>query len=132
MAVTPQDLERIVNPLFKNLSDKIDHISEMLGKDIETLKKQSAEHYIEADKIKEKIQFDVTKVKEDCDKSIAGIGERVGKLEQNTATTEIEIKNIETRLDKKSSNKKWTIEMWIVLGVAIGGPLLLDFLRSGL
>lgn len=128
MAVTKEDLKEIVNPLFQNLSDKIDHISEISSKDIKTLFKQSTEHYAEADKIKDKIQYEVTKSKEDCDKSIAGIGERVGKLEQDGAAKDIEIDSIKTRLDNKSDDRKWRIDLWIVLVVAIGGPIIIKLL----
>ena len=128
MAVTKQELSDTINPLFKNLSDKIDHISELLGKDIETLKKQSAEHYKEADELKKQISNEVDKAKSDCDNSIMRIGERVGKLEQSTASKETEIENITKRLDKKSSNTRWRIDIWIVLIVAIGVPILLKYL----
>ncbi len=128
MAVTKKELSDTINPLFQNLSDKIDHISELLGKDIETLKKQSAEHYIKAEKLNEKIKSEVEKAKKDCDNSIAGIGERVGTLEQVGAAKDIEIDSIKTRLDKKSNNTRWRIDIWIVLIVAIGVPVLLKYL----
>ena len=128
MAVTKQELVETITPLFKNLSDKINHISELLGKDIETLKAQSREHYTEADKIKEKIQIEVDKAKEESDKSIKGIGERVGTLEQHAAVKDTEITAITKSLDETSTDKRWGKEMWLIISIAIVGPIAVALL----
>ena len=128
MAVTKQELVETITPLFKNLSDKINHISELLGKDIETLKSQSREHYAEADKLKEKIQIEVDKAKEESDRSIKGIGERVGTLEQKASVKDTEIQTILKHMDNSTTDKRWGKEMWLIISIAIVGPIAVALL----
>lgn len=129
MSVTKEDLKEIVNPLFQNLSDKIDHISEISSKDIKTLFKQSTEHYAEADKLKEKIQIEIDKAKQESDKSIKGIGERVGDVEKFLGIHDTKIESIEKDIDATSGNKKFHLEMWIVVALFVI-QIIFDFIKG--
>lgn len=127
--MTKEELKEIINPLFKNLSDKIDHISEMSGKDIKTLFKQSGEHYKESEKLDEKIQTEVSRTKTDCERSISGIGERVGEVEKALGIHDTKILSIEKDLDESSGNKKFHLEMWIVVAL-FAGQMIFDIIRG--
>lgn len=127
--MTKEELREIINPLFKNLSDKIDHISEMSGKDIKTLFKQSGEHYKEAEKLDEKLQQEIEKTTKKCDESIMRLGGRVGDVEKSQGISETKIIEIEKDISDASGNKKFHLEMWIVVALFIG-QIIFDIING--
>ena len=128
--MTKEELREIINPLFKNLSDQIKHMSEMFTKDIKRLFAQSEEHYMNAKALEKEVNGKIEAFKKDSDSSQTKQGERIGKLETAIAANETEIENIQEDLKEKSGNSKWKAEMWIILIIAIFGPVIANIVMN--
>ena len=128
--MTKEELKEIINPLFKNLSDEIKHLTEMFTKDIKRLDGQSAEHYANAKALEKDVNNKIEAFKRDCETSQTKQGQRIGTTEQQITAHETEIENIQEDIKEKSGTSKWKAEMWIILIIAILGPVIANIVMN--
>ncbi len=69
-------------------------------------------------------------IKRDGEGSLLKQGERIGKIEQSQVANEKEIENINEKITEKSGDSKWKAEMWIILIIAIFGPVIANIVMN--
>lgn len=100
------------------------------AKEIKTLFKQSAEHYSNFRSLEDKFNSQIHECQMQNSNSSEKQGDRIGKIEQRITGLETEVHNIKDSIADSGESSRWSKEMWIMLLVAVFGPIIAQVIMN--
>lgn len=119
MAVTPEQLIKIVKPYFDNINTQLNDFKKFFERELEHLFNQSEDQYNKITALEKSLTVKIDTVEKELQSSIAGQGARIGETEKSIKVNEKAAETLAGILEKKENSKRFSISQAIVIGAVI-------------